>query len=219
LGTHPLLAWSIQACLRSKLIDRTIVSTDSEEYQTLATQLGAEAPFLRPAAISQDRSTDLEFVLHALDALAAEGAEPDFIVHIRPTTPFRDPALIDEAITAFKASSSATALRSIHEMSESAYKSFEIAPTGQLKRVGSDSTELDAANNARQQFPPTYTPNGYVDVLSTAFIRSKTLLHGNSVMPFITPVVTEVDTEDDFMHLEYQLAKSPEVGSRLFDKV
>jgi CMP-N,N'-diacetyllegionaminic acid synthase len=217
LGNRALIDWSIAACRKTKGIDRTIVSTDSEEYATRCRSLGAEVPFLRPGEISGDRSTDLEFVVHALDWLAANGGEPDYIVHIRATTPFRSPDLINEAIDAFKASSWATALRSVHEMSESAYKTFELAPGGELKRVGADSTALDAANNARQQFPKTYIANGYVDVLSTAFIRRQGLLHGDRVMPFVTPVVTEVDTEDDFALLEYQLSRAPQIATQLFD--
>lgn len=217
LGGHSLIDWSIQACRKAHRIDRTIVSTDSPDYAELAVRLGAEAPFLRPAEISCDRATDLTFILHALDWLAAHGGEPDYIVHIRPTTPLRDPALIDAAICRFQEATGATALRSVHEMSESAYKTFEIAPTGQLKRVGSDDTALDAANNARQQFPCTYQANGYVDVLSTRFIRASGLLHGDCVMPFITPTVVEVDTEEDFAHLEYQLTRTPALASQLFD--
>jgi len=217
LGGHPLLAWSIAACRKSATIGRVIVSTDSPEYVSLTQKLGGEAPFLRPAEISGDRSTDYEFIVHALDWLLARGEEPDYIVHIRPTTPLRDPALIDDAVHAFMGASHATALRSVHEMPESAYKTFEIAPGGQLKRVGSDSTALDAANNARQQFPSTYVANGYVDVLSTAFIRKAGLIHGDHVMPFVTPPVVEVDSEEDFAHLEFQLAKAPEIARKLFD--
>lgn len=216
LGGHPLLAWSIAACLQSKSIHRVIVSTDSAEYAKLAKELGAEAPFLRPAEISADRSTDYDFVVHALDWLAKEGGEPDFLVHIRPTTPFRNPCLIDAAVGEFVKATQGTALRSVHEMSESAYKTFEIAAAGQLKRLGSDDTALDSANNARQQFPSTYVANGYVDVLSSAFIRRTGLLHGDHVLPFITPPVVEVDTESDFAHLEFQLEQAPTVASKLF---
>lgn len=216
LGTRPLIEWSIKACLKSKLIDRVIVSTDSAEYAELAIKLGAEAPFLRPAEISADRSTDYDFIVHALDWLAANGGEPQHVVHIRPTTPYRDPALVDEAIKAFCDEPRATALRSVHEMSESAYKTFEIAPAGQLKRLGSDSTALDAANNARQQFPATYQANGYVDVLSSRFIRSNGLIHGDWVMPFITPTVIEVDTIDDFVHLEFLLDRNRAFFDKLF---
>jgi N-acylneuraminate cytidylyltransferase len=217
LGGRPLLQWSIAACRRTSSIERTIVSTDSTDYARRAIELGAEAPFLRPAEISGDRSTDYEFIVHALDWLAAHGGEPKYIVHIRPTTPFRDPALIDQAVRAFTTSTRATALRSVHAMSESAYKTFEIAPDGRLRRLGANDTALDAANNARQQFPTTYQANGYVDVLSTAFIRRTGLIHGDHVLPFVTPVITEVDTEDDFERLEYELAKSPNISRLIFD--
>ena len=217
LGGHSLLDWSIAACRRSATIDRVIVSTDSPDYAALAQSLGAEAPFLRPPEISGDHATDHDFIAHALDWLAARGDEPDYVVHIRPTTPFRDPQLIDAAVRAFVAAPDSTALRSVHEMSESAYKTFEIAQGGQLKRLGSDSTALDAANNARQHFPKTFQANGYVDVLSTRFIRSARLIHGDRVLPFLTPPVVEVDTEEDFAHLEFQLARTPEIARRLFD--
>jgi N-acylneuraminate cytidylyltransferase len=216
LGGHPLIEWSIQACLKSNLIDRVIVSTDAQEYADLAIRLGAEVPFLRPQEISGDRSTDHDFVLHALNWFSLNGKEPDLLVHIRPTTPYRNPELIDEAIKVFSCEQKATALRSVHEMSESAYKTFEIATTGQLKRLGADSTELDAANNARQQFPVTYQANGYVDVLSPHFIRSHGLIHGDWVIPFITPSVVEVDTLEDFEHLEFLLNHNPEIANQLF---
>ena len=216
LGNHPLIEWSIAACKTAASINRIIVSTDSEEYAQISRKMGAEVPFLRPAEISGDRSTDYDFIKHALDWLSHNGGEPDYIVHIRPTTPFRDPALIDKAVAAFINHPSATALRSVHPMSESAYKTFEIAPGGQLKQVASESTELDTANNARQEFPMTYIANGYVDVLSTAFIRKMQLIHGNYVFPFITPVVNEVDTEKDFSKLEIELQHQPELNNRLF---
>lgn len=217
LGGYPLLGWSIKAARKSKLIDRVIVSTDSEEYAKIAIQYGAEIPFLRPAEISGDRATDYDFIAHALDCLLEEGDEPEYVVHIRPTTPFRDPILIDRAIEQFQISSHATALRSAHEMSESAYKTFEVASSGQLKRVGSNNSSMDSANNARQEFPVTYQANGYVDVLSTRFIRKNGLIHGDWVLPFITPSVVEVDTEEDFLLLEYQLSRAISMTTQIFD--
>ena len=218
LGGHPLLAWSIMAAIKSKKIDRVIVSTDSEDYAKLAIKLGAEAPFLRPPEISGDRSSDYDCIVHALDWLSLNGGEPQYIVHIRPTTPFRNVSFIDSAIEIFQNSpEKITALRSAHEMSESAYKTFEITEDGRFKRVGSESTALDLANNARQQFPSTYQANGYVDVLSVRFIRESGLIHGDCVLPFITPGVIEVDVEDDFLQLEYQLSRSTIIASQLFN--
>ena len=216
LGRYPLVAWSIMAASKSKFIDRVIVSTDSEDYASLAKKHGAEVPFIRPKNISGDVATDYDFILHALDWLKINDKEPEYIVHIRPTTPFRDSTLIDSAISLFHEDKRATSLRSAHKMSESAYKTFEISSDGRFKILGEQNTSLDSANIGRQQLPSTYQPNGYVDVLSRTFIRNNNLIHGDWVIPFITPLVLEVDTEDDFEHLEYQLVQSPQIQSKLF---
>lgn len=217
LGEAPLLAWSIRSGLVSKNISRTVVSTNSSEYANIAEEWGAEVPFLRPEKISQDTSSDLEFVLHALEFFESEGQIPDMLIHLRPTTPFRNPEVIDKAITlAANLNNDITSLRSVHEMSESAYKSFEISQEGNLLTVFSHDTGLDASNMNRQSFPKTYSPNGYVDVLFPKYILSKNLLHGNKVKSFITDVVSEVDSESDFEFCKLQLASQPNKERLLF---
>ena len=67
LGEHSLIGWSIAACNAASSICRTIVSTDSDEYARISREIGAEVPFLRPAEFSGDRSTDYDFIKHALD--------------------------------------------------------------------------------------------------------------------------------------------------------
>ncbi len=216
LGGRPLIEWSIAACLASRAIDRVIVSTDSEDYAHLARSMGAEAPFLRPLEISGDYSTDFDFIQHALNWFSINESVPEYIAHIRPTTPFRIPRLIDEAIEMFIKNPHATALRSVHQMSESSYKTFEIAPGGQLKAIGALNTKLDFSNNARQLFPATYMANGYVDVLSTDFIQENQLIHGDFVLPYITPLVQEIDTVDDFYKCEFELQKNPQIAAKIF---
>ena len=213
LGGHPLMAYTIAACRRCALIDRVIVSTDSAEYAAIAMHYGAEVPFLRPPELSRSESPDSEFIVHALDWLADEGREPIRVVHMRPTTPLRDSAVVDRGIAAFAETEDASALRSVHEMSESAYKTLEIVPGGWLARLGMKDTELDAVNLARQSFPNTYVANGYVDVLSVARIRLTGKIHGDRVMAFITPPVAEVDTEIDFKFLEFCVASDPLLAS------
>ena len=213
------MAWTIAACRRAGRIDRVIVSTDSEEYATIAESHGAEVPFLRPPEISGDRSTDREFVVHALDELAGAGGEPDLVVHMRPTTPFRVPGVVDRAIEAFASHdgpSRPTALRSVHETPESAWKCLEIGGDGMLRRMGAEDSDLDASNVARQEFPRTFVANGYVDVLSTAFIRESGLLHGSLVLPFETPPVIEVDDLYEFELLEAQLAADDGLAAPVF---
>ena len=217
LGGFPLIQWSIEACKKSKMISRIIVSTDSSEYGKICQDLGADVPFLRPAEISKDSSTDLEFVNHALDWLETNDNQPDFLVHIRPTTPLREPKIIDEAITKILDQPSFTSLRSIHEMSESAYKNFEVINDDTLVTVFDRNNDLDHSNLGRQSFPRTFVPNGYVDVLRTSFIRKANLLHGNKVMPFITNAVTEIDSEADFNFLKYQISVDSSSKEAIFN--
>ena len=101
-------------------------------------------------------------------------------------------------------------------MSESAYKTFEIDTNGILMQAFNHSYELDSSNSARQEFPPTFNPNGYVDVLSVDFVKKYNLLHGNKVFGFKTPKVTEVDNLQDLEKLNYELNVSPEHYSLLF---
>ena len=67
LAGKPLIAYSISAAIKSKLIDRVIVSTDSEKYASISKDYGAEVPFLRPAELAGDSSTDYDFVKQALE--------------------------------------------------------------------------------------------------------------------------------------------------------
>jgi len=216
LSGKPLIAYSILTAQKIKLINRIIVSTDSDEYAALATDIGAEVPFIRPIELSNDDSTDYDFVKHLLDWLIEnESHIPDYIIHLRPTTPLRDPDIVENAIEIFMKKPEATSLRSAHEMPETAYKQFELEDK-YFKTICTGSFELDDANKSRQSFPKTYTPNGYVDILKTEYILENNLLHGNRVMGYITDFTIEVDVEEDFEFLEWQINKNKKLVTTIF---
>lgn len=217
LGGFPLLEWTIRASLLTPQISRTIVSTDSDHYANVAKSLGAEVPFLRPSEFAQDNSSDTQFVLHALNFLDDQGYYPDYFVHLRPTTPFRDPKVVEQAIELFVTlAATHTSLRSVHLMSESAYKTMEIDRNGLLMASFSHEYDLEPSNGARQNFPTTYTPNGYVDVLSCDYIRTSGNIHGNRVKAYMTETVIELDTLEELSILELQLKLNLEPLERLF---
>ena len=60
----PLLAWSIDICKKSKLINKVFVSTDSKKYSSIAMKFGADKVILRPKKMSGDFSTDYEWINH-----------------------------------------------------------------------------------------------------------------------------------------------------------
>lgn len=94
----PLLGYSIRVALQSRLIDRVIVSTDSEEVADVARSLGAEVPFLRPVALAGDTSLISEAEFHTLNRLREENYFPSLVVDLYPTHPFRTVGLVDELI-------------------------------------------------------------------------------------------------------------------------
>ncbi len=205
LGGYPLIAYSIAIAKLAKNISRIIVSTDSSEFASIAKKYGAEVPFLRPADLSEDRSPDLDFILHAIDWFQQqEGRTPDYFIHLRPTTPLRDPVIINQAIKEIGGRVEATSLRSGHLAPESPFKWFMRDEQGYFKSLLSGYSS-DQINAPRQSFPMAYIPDGYVDVLKTSFIRESHSLHGNKMIGFISPVCTEVDTIKDFEFLEYEL--------------
>jgi len=72
------------------------------------------------------------------------------------------------------------------------------------------------SNIPRQSLPITYAANGYIDVLSVANIKRTSSIHGENILPFITNVSYEVDTEEDFEYLEFQLKKRIDISKLLF---
>jgi len=216
LAGRPLLAYSIAAAQLAVNIQRTIVSTDSEHYASIAREYGAEVPFLRPVEISGDASSDYEFVKHALDWMKEnEGYQPEYLVHLRPTTPLREPRYIDAAIERIKQVSCTTALRSVHEMAESTYKTFEIK-NGFLNCVCTGSWDIEAAGLPRQRYKKTYEGNGYVDIMKSAYVLNNHKVYGDQVIAYVTPRVFEADTIEDFDYLKYQIEKDQMLVKRLF---
>lgn len=207
LQGFPLIAYSIVAARLSKMTDRVIVSTESSEIAEIAVQFGAEVPFLRPAEYAGDRSPDIDFIVHAIDWFAEhDTVQPDLFAHLRPTTPLRDPVLIDKAIDEIRQNTEATALRSVHELAEPPQKMFMIE-NGYLAGFFPDEKRPEYYNLPRQVFPKAYHPNGYVDIIRTGFVKETKTLHGPKMIGFVTPFTIEIDTPDEFIQIEYALGR------------
>jgi len=205
LGGYPLIAYSIIASRLSGVVDRTIVSTDSDEIQKIALRYGADVPFLRPVEFAQDDSTDYHVVNHAIEWMKEnEATVPEFIVYLRPTTPLRDPGLIDDAIGNIKAREEATSLRSAHPAPETPYKWFKLKD-GSFFESLFDGMSNEEINGPRQNFPEAYMPDGYVDIFRTSFVSEVGKLLGDKMISFISPTCSEVDTAEDFEYLFFQI--------------
>ena len=99
LAGKPLIAWSIEAALRSPLIDRVIVSTEDEEIARVARMHGAEVPFTRPADLASDLAATEPVLQHAVAWLEREeGYVVDVVVFLQPTDVFRTRAMVDGVV-------------------------------------------------------------------------------------------------------------------------
>lgn len=207
LAGYPLIAYSIIASKLSSKIQRTIVSTDSQEFAEIALSYGAEVPFLRPEEISKDNSLDIEYIRHALEWFQThERYQAEYIVVLPPPTPLRDPVQIDTAIEKIIQNKNATSLRSAHETRESPYKLFEIKDNFFVGMFPHDPRP-EYYNLPRQAFPPVYHPNGYVDIIKSETVKNFGSLHGPRILSFITPDVGELDRPEDFEYIEFILDK------------
>lgn len=208
LSGHPLIAYSIAAAKMSKRIDRVIVSTDSDRYAEIASLYGAEVPFLRPAEFSTDASTDRDFLLHAMVWLNEhENLLPEYWVHLRPTTPLREPVVIDQAVETLIQHGGATSLRSGHKAPESPLKWFKMDESGYFKGLITGDDEKESYNLPKEAFDDVYIPDGYVDIVKASHVMSQNTVHGNKMIGFQTPVCTEVDSSQEFEYIQFQLKK------------
>lgn len=95
---RPMIAWSIQAALQTECISTVLVSTDDPQIADIASQLGANVPFLRPSDLSDDFTGTLPVVQHAVKwALENMVPAPEYFCCIYATAPFVQPEAIQQA--------------------------------------------------------------------------------------------------------------------------
>lgn len=83
----PVIAWSIRVAQQASCFDRIIVSTDDTEIAEVALEFGAEVPFIRPEAISDDHAGTTEVIAHAIDHAELRLADDDSVCCVYPTAP------------------------------------------------------------------------------------------------------------------------------------
>ena len=218
LAGKPLIVWTIEAALATKAITRVIVVTDSEEIAAVAREAGADIPFMEPAELATDTSSDLSFFEYTLAELKKrEGYEPDLVVHLWPTSPYRDPSHIDEAIRLLIGNPEADAVRSVTIPPQTPFKMWRrdkgpfLAPI--LDEAFSDfyAVQPHPHTQPRQTLPEVLVQTGYLAILRRSVITEQHLMFGERTLPFYhdPATYTEFDSLKDLMHAEYVLKNPP----------
>lgn len=209
----PLIAWSIEEAKKSRLLTRIIVSTDDLGIADVARQYGCEVPFLRPAEFAQDLSTDVEFLLHALDFLREkEGYNPEIVLRLPPTSPLRTATHIDEGIEKLIATPDADAVRPICEAPKHPYKLWKITEDKKFLEPflpESFTGFHEAYNLPRQLFPKAYIHTGAMDVIRTRTLREQKSTSGKKLAYFFMAPEDSVNIDHpiDFEIAEFLMQK------------
>lgn len=205
----PLINWSIECALASSYIDRTIVSTDSQEIADISKEAGAEVPFLRPAEISVDSAVDFDAFLHVLTRLKEdEGYVPDIVVQLRPTSPLRTAEETDAAIKELSLHPEVDSLRSVTEPDQSPYKMYSISPDNTLAPLLPLPNQQESFNLPQASLPKAYKHVGYLDVIWTKTIMEKKQMTGTKILPFIMPgAVSGINKPEDWDYYEFLMKK------------
>jgi len=201
---HPLLAYSIAAGLQAKSVTRVIASTDDEEIAEVARSYGAEVPFLRPAELAQDHTTDLPVFQHALDWLRREEKYvPEIVVQLRPTSPIRPLDCVDRAVGTLLEDTQADSVRGVVPSSQNPYKMWIIQDSGSMTPLLSDGPP-EAYNRPRQELPPTYWQTGHIDAIRTSTVVEKGSMSGGLILPLLIDAryAVDIDTDTDWRRAE-----------------
>lgn len=204
VGGRPLIAWSIEPARRSSRISRIVVTTDDQEIAEVARRWGAETPFMRPAELAGDRSTDIQYHEHALRALAAaENYRPEVVVNLRPTMPVRRIATIDRAVDALIARPDIDSVRSVSLAEQTPYKMWRIGEDGLMAPIARLVGVAEPYNQPRQDLPPVYWQDGYVDVVWARVVLEQRSTTGRRILPFVIDEPNQdIDYEDSIGEAE-----------------
>ncbi len=203
IAGKPLLGWIIDTAKGSRYINRIIVCTDSKEYAAIAKIHGAEVPYIQPPEVSQDHSTDYEYVRYAVEWLEKnEGYKPDIVARLMPTVPLQLSEDIDSCVEKLLEDEHAHSAMVVAEARQIPAKAMKIGPEGYLVSYTTGSAR-GAEPTKRETFEKAYFRANVV-VTRPEVIKTTDSLAGEKVRYHVIPQerAIDIDSEIDFLIAE-----------------
>lgn len=193
----PIIAYSIEAALKSDMFDDVIVSTDDEEIAAVAREYGASVPFMRSAENSDDYSGTPDVLLEVLDNLRELRREYDEFCCIYPTAPFITPQKLKDSHCLLDGSD----VDSVMPVTV-----FSFPPQRGILIKENSMVPVDeiAMEMRSQDLEPIYHDCGQFYWCNTAsFMDTGSLLTPHTA-PYVIPEseVQDIDNEDDWLLAE-----------------
>ena len=201
---HPLLTWPLRALKENKIVDKVLVSTDSEEYQKLALEYGAEAPFLRPKRISSSSASTFDVLEHAIKFYQKQNQYFEYIVMLEPTSPLTTSEDISDCLKLLhRKRKNADALISVGKLIDT-HPSFSIKIDKNLFMKPYVGFKKFSALR-RQELEDLYFLDGsiYISKIET-LLKKRSFHHERTIakeMPKFKNI--EIDSIEDFHIAEY----------------
>lgn len=197
----PLLAYTVESAKQSKLLTRTILSTEDSEIAEVGRSLGVEVPFLRPKDLANDGSPTFDVVLHAVFELEAFGERFDAVCILQPTNPLRRGEDIDNCIELLE-SSEADSVVSVLPVPDAFNPNWVYWKNerGEMSLSTGDSTPV----TRRQDLPPAFHRDGSVYVTRRDVLEKHGNLYGIRVLGVEADPArcVNIDTHDDWLQAE-----------------
>lgn len=190
---HPLIAYTIDSAIKSKIFDKIFVSTNSKKYSQIAKYYGADVSFLRPNKLSKSTSSDFKWIKFTLDKLKKKKLTYSHFFILRPTNPFRNEKTIIKAWNLFKKNRKAESLRAvnitkIHPGKMWMLKSKMLAPLQKYKINGQPSY-----NNQFKVLPDVYVQNASLEISKSNVINKYKTITGKYIIPYFSNDTEAID--------------------------
>ena len=196
----PLIAYSILSSQKAKLLDRTIVSTDSQSIMNVAKEYGANVPFLRPKHLATDNALSVDVVIHSLESLYEnEAIEYDIVVLLQPTTPFRTSKYIDDSIRLLVESGCDSVVSFVDVRANHPARMYKITDS-QIIPILDEGVSM----SPRQELEKVYIRSGDIYACRKEFLLKEKKLMGGDCRPLIidNSLSINIDTINDFFLAE-----------------
>ena len=201
VGGKTLVELAIKSARKSKLLTRTIFSSEDKEILKVAKAAGAEVPFIRPKKLAKDNSSTSSVLKHAVKWLEKnEKWKADIVVVLQPTTPFRKGEHID-AVLKLLLKSGSDAVITIKKVAYPSHWHLKITNKNKISNLFKDGNRY----LRRQEAPQTYQPAGLVSALTRKLLFSlKASLPEGDTRGYIIPDKFAVNIDNIY---DYKLAK------------
>ncbi|MDW7777164.1 MAG: acylneuraminate cytidylyltransferase family protein [Methanosarcinales archaeon] len=196
LNGKPLICYTIVESLKSKLLCRVFVSTDSPSIAKISKNCGAEI-IDRPGEFARDESPTIDAIFHAIDTMK-DASDKDIIILLQPTSPLRNTTDIDTALDIFMKTDCDSVI-SMSEVKHSPYWYFKYEDDKFKPLFGNKGLKM-----RRQGLPDVYMPNGAIYITTVKSLYKNNGFYCDKIVPYIMPPERSIDIDEE---IDFKLAE------------